>query len=208
MGNLTQEDFQRAKRISREIQLYLEETNSNGLRSTDVYSRLARKNLIEKDRHNGYHFRAFLRHLKDNDALNLIPQCKFQYNVNNPEFIEWYFYSIRQDAVPIRSSPVTDRDIPLRAPKLTDGEIDELIEKSRSFVEKLPKRKAGSFLPHEIETRKSYPRAYETWTSDEYQLMHSAYSQFRKTGKVAELLKRQPHIVKEKLKDSGLYSDL
>jgi hypothetical protein len=48
---ITHEDFQRAKRISRAIQEYLELTHENGLRSTGIYPYLAKKGLIEKDRH-------------------------------------------------------------------------------------------------------------------------------------------------------------
>ena len=72
---INHEDFQKARRISREVQRYLEEINEDGLRSTDIYPILAKKGLIEKDRHNGLHFRRFLRKLKDNDLLKLIPQC-------------------------------------------------------------------------------------------------------------------------------------
>ena len=72
---INHEDFQKARRISREVLRYLEEIIEDGLRSTDIYPILAKKGLIEKDRHNGLHFRRFLRKLKDNDLLKLIPQC-------------------------------------------------------------------------------------------------------------------------------------
>ena len=89
--NLTQEDFQRAKRISRAIQDYLSETNQNGLRSTDLYPILARKGLVEKDERNGKEFRTFLRKLKNAGVLKqLIPQCEYRTTRNH--FLEWHFY--------------------------------------------------------------------------------------------------------------------
>lgn len=87
---LSQEEFQKARRISRAIQEYLEKINQDGLRSTDIYPILARKGLIQKDRHNGLYFRRFLRKLKKNNLLSLIPQC--QYRTTQSEFLMWYFY--------------------------------------------------------------------------------------------------------------------
>ena len=76
----TQEDYQKAKRISEAIQLFLLETGKTEIRSTDVYERLARKGLVEKDRHDGLHFRKFLQKLKDERLLHLIPQCTLRIN--------------------------------------------------------------------------------------------------------------------------------
>ncbi|NOQ72828.1 MAG: hypothetical protein GQ574_12530 [Crocinitomix sp.] len=88
--HLSQKDFQKARRISRAIQEYLEKINEEGLRSTDIYPVLARKGLVQKDRHNGLYFRKFLRKLKENNLLQLIPQC--QYRTTETEFLAWYFY--------------------------------------------------------------------------------------------------------------------
>jgi hypothetical protein len=71
----SQENFQKTKRISDAIQQFLLQTGLKNARSTDVYDVLARKGLIEKDRHRGLHFRNFLRQLKDANLLHLIPQC-------------------------------------------------------------------------------------------------------------------------------------
>jgi hypothetical protein len=85
---LTQELFQKCRRISAAIQEFLLQTGMVNARSTDLYDFLVRKNLVEKDRHNGLHFRAFLRELKESNLLHLIKQCSF---VENEKSVEWYF---------------------------------------------------------------------------------------------------------------------
>jgi len=87
---LTQSEFQKARRISRAIQKHLEMIDKDGLRSTDLYPVLARKGLVLKDRHNRLYFRKYLLRLKNNNLLHLIPQC--QYRTTTTEFLEWYFY--------------------------------------------------------------------------------------------------------------------
>jgi hypothetical protein len=42
--NLTHEEFQKARRISRAIQDHLEQINRDDIRSTDLYPILAKKN--------------------------------------------------------------------------------------------------------------------------------------------------------------------
>jgi hypothetical protein len=131
---LTHEDFQKAKRISREIQSYLESANNDGLRSTEVYPVLARKNLIEKDKDNGVHFRKFLRHLMNMGVLeSLMPQCKPQKSQTNEIFMEWYFYWV----YPKETISVIDNNGPreIKTPLLTDNEIDGLVEQAKSHIE-------------------------------------------------------------------------
>lgn len=199
---LTHEQFQKAKRISREIQSHLESTNQDGLRSTDLYPILARKNLIEKDKENGIHFRKFLRYLFEKGVLeSLIPQCKPQKNANSNFYMEWYFYRVVQpESLPSQS------DIPreIIAPALVDAEIEDLIEQAKSHVEKLPKRDADSLTYPQMETRKLYARAYEYWSNREIEIMTRAYAKFKKIDKVAELLERQPSAVKRKLEELNI----
>tara|TARA_R110002111_G_C5842827_1_gene359020 strand:- start:109 stop:708 length:600 start_codon:yes stop_codon:yes gene_type:complete len=195
--NLTHEEFQKARRISREIQNHLESTNSDGLRSTDLYPILARKKLIEKDKYNGIHFRRFLRKLKENDLLKLIPQCKFQYNQKKPEFLEWYFYQVKKEPELTENKEKIERKIIL--PKLPENEINELIEKAKPHIEKLPKKEIGKFSAPQLETRELYQRAYESWTEREVEIMTRAYKKFGRIDKVAELLKRQPNVIKKRL---------
>ncbi|ALO17381.1 hypothetical protein L21SP5_03786 [Salinivirga cyanobacteriivorans] len=194
--DISHEDFQRAKRISRAIQEYLELTNQDGLRSTDIYPVLAKKGLIEKDRHNGLHFRKFLRKLKDNNLLkSLIPQCEYRHT--KTEFLEWYFYrSIVKTSDEINST--TERK-KLIVPETAEEEINELIEKAKKHIAKLPKRDTSEFTPQMNEIRNNYPRAYEIWTEREIEIMIRAYNKFKRIDKVAELLQRQPSVVKERI---------
>jgi len=198
--DINHEDFQRAKRISRAIQEFLELTNQDGLRSTDIYPVLAKKGLIEKDRHNGLHFRKFLRKLKDNNLLkSLIPQCEYRHT--KTEFLEWYFYrSIVKTSEDI--NPTTERK-KLIVPETAEEEINELIEKAKKHIEKLPKRDTSEFTPQMNEIRYNYPRAYEIWTEREIEIMLRAYNKFKRIDKVAELLQRQPSVVKERIENNN-----
>lgn len=198
--DISHEDFQRAKRISRAIQEYLELINQDGLRSTDIYPVLAKKGLIEKDRHNGLHFRKFLKKLKEYNMLkSLIPQC--EYRTTKTEFLEWYFY---------RSKVNTSKDIASKTerkkliiPETTEEEINELIEKAENHIARLPKRDTSDFTPQMNEIRNNYPRAYEIWTEREIEIMLRAYKKFKRIDKVAELLQRQPSVVKERIENNN-----
>jgi hypothetical protein len=193
--NVTHEDFQKARRISRVIQEHLEQINEDGLRSTDIYPILARKGLIEKDRHNGLHFRKFLRMLKENDLLKLIPQC--QYRTTKTDFLEWHFYRSKIDAFEKGKAPNNERK--LIEPKISEENINDLIEKEKPFVAKLPKINSKNFTPQMLEIRANYPRAYEKWTEREIEIMIKAFKKFNRIDKVAELLERQPSVVRKRI---------
>ena len=192
--NFTHEDFQKARRISKAIQEYLESINQEGLRTTDLYPYLARKGVIEKDRHSGVHFRRFLRKLKENDLLHLIPQC--QCRATGTEFLEWYFYKAKQED---KNSEPDKKPAKTHFPSISEEEIDELIKKAKPHIEKLPKIDEDKLQPHQKELRKLYPRAYEIWTEKEIKIMHRAFKKFNRVDKVAELLSRQPSVVRKKL---------
>lgn len=201
--NLTHEDIQLAIRISKGIQEYLRQTGQKGARSTDVYPFLARKGIVEKDRHDGLHFRNFLIKLKKAGMLKLIPQCTHQLSENGKN--EWYFYRAsdeRANHSDLRSSG--EKAEMIYMPQMTKEAIQELLEMERPNVEKLRKRDSSGFTPQEIEIRRNYPRAYEYWSDDEYLIMKRVYSACRSVNKVAELLLRQPHVVMEKLEDLHL----
>lgn len=201
--NFTQEDFQKARRISKAIQEHLELINQDGLRSTDVYPVLARKDLVQKDRHQGIHFRSFLNKLRENGMLKqLIPQCHFQHSKSDS--MEWYFY--RSNSLPKEHLPDGNSQR-INSPSLTDSEIDELIEEAKPHIDKLPIRDTSDFTPQMKETRKNYPRAYEIWTPREIEIMERAFKKFNKIDKVAELLRRQPSAVRTKLKSLPFLSE-
>ena len=66
---------------------------------------------------------------------------------------------------------------------------------AKSHVYKLPVREC-EFTPQQLELRKMYSRVCEEWSNRKKEIMYSAYNKFKKIDKVAELLERQPHIVK------------
>ena len=200
--DISHEDFQRARRISRAVQDYLNAINRDGLRSTDVYPYLARQGLVEKDRHQGVHFRKFLRKLKDCNALQLIPQCTYRPTAHHA--VEWYFYRVSDDSQQPQQSDLGVASA-VRVPIISEEEADRLIALARPHVEALPKQAdTDNYTPQQLATRKNYPRAYERWTPREIEIMTRAFRKFGSVDKVATLLERQPSIVKRRLRESGL----
>jgi hypothetical protein len=199
--NLTHEDYQKAKRIREAIQEFLFQTGMKDARSTDVYDFLARKGLVEKDRHQGLHFRKFLLKLKDANILSqLIPQCT--YTTNEWGKGEWRFHLSTKKASSARNSGQAVAAV--RKPAMSKEEILQLLQEESANVETLPLRTDKIYTPQELSIKKNYPRAYEYWTEREYKILVSVYTQCKNLDVVAGLLKRQPHIVKEKLEVRGL----
>lgn len=200
----SQEDFQRAIRISKAIQDYFRiNYNCMEVRSTDLYDSLAKRNLIEQDRHQGFHFRSFLRKLKDDGLLDLIPQC--QYTTSTGKWGEWRFIRMSDEKLAeIRNRHKEKTAKVTHTPKLPEAEIDRLIALARKAVDNLPKRDTSNLTQQQLELRKNYPRAYEEWLPREIEIMSRAFLKFERVDKVAELLQRQPHIVQEKLQDLKL----
>jgi hypothetical protein len=201
---ITHEDFQKARRISRAIQEYLETTNQEGIRSTDVYPYLAKKGLIQKDSDKGMHLRRFLIKLKENNLLSLIPQCNCNPGLEN-QFNEWYFYKAKSDLHEVIINEVSNEgEIPIIMPAISEKEIGELIIKAKPHIDRLPKREPTHFTVQEKETRENYPRAFEYWTDREYEIMVRAFKKFQRVEKVAELLERQPSMIERKLRELKL----
>ena len=73
--SLTPAEIQKALRISKVIQEYLESHKAVNVNSTDLYFILADRQLVERDKGQGDNFRAFLTKLVKANMLNLIPQC-------------------------------------------------------------------------------------------------------------------------------------
>ena len=84
-------------------------------------------------------------------------------------------------------------------PKLPEDDINQLIKKAKPHIEKLPKKDLEKFTPSQLETKRMYGRAYEKWTDREVEIMTRAYNKFGRIDKVAELLDRQPNVVKKRL---------
>ena len=198
---ISHNDFQRARRISRAIQEYLVMTGQDGARSTDVYQYLCRKGLIEEDRDEGYHFRMFLRKLKDNNLLKLIPQCTCVHS--KYDWYQWYFYRVSENRSELEDIKIPKSNVViLTMPLISEQEINELIKLAKPHIIKLPKREDTDFTHQELEIRQYYKRAYEFWTEREVEIMVRAFRKFNRIDKVAELLERQPSIVEIKLKKS------
>jgi hypothetical protein len=134
----------------------------------------------------------------DNNLLKLIPQCKFKYSEGNSGFIEWHFYRVKTTE---NDTANINKRRKIVVPKISEEEINDLIEKTKVHIERLPKKDLKLFSPPQLDTRKMYERAYETWTEREIEIMHRAYKKFDRIDKVAELLKRQPSVVKKKLSE-------
>jgi hypothetical protein len=199
--NLAHEDFQKAIRISNAIQDYFKiNFNKNKVRSTDIYEYLSKCNLIEKDRHNGLLFREFLRKLKQAGVLSLIPQCEcISYQSKN---YEWHFLRMSDEKLQaMRSKNLGKKADVVHLPKMKEEGIDMLLNIERFKVERLPKRDDCEFTPQQLEIRKNYYRAYEYWSEKEIVIMKHFFLATQNIYKVADLLCRQPHIVREKLEE-------
>ncbi len=195
-----QEDFQKARKIARAIQDYFRQVLSNHARSTDLYPYLARLNLVEKDRHQGIHFREFLSRLKTKGLLKLIPQCKCEEFPNRK--YEWHFRKMSDDEFNKLTNPTPSKQATkTHTPALPMEEINRLIAASQNAIDKLPKTDDSNFTVQQQEIRKTYSRAYEIWTPTEDNYLLRASNKFNNIDKIGELLRRQPSAVKLRLRE-------
>ncbi len=79
-----------------------------------------------------------------------------------------------------------------------------MLEEEGPKVAMLRVRTDRIYTPQELSIKKNYPRAFEYWTEHEYKILDSVYMQCKNVEVVARLLKRQPHIIKEKLEARGI----
>lgn len=197
----THEDFQRAKRISAAIQEFLMQTGMKDARTTDVYEMLARKGLVEKDRHQGLHFRKFLAQLRDANVLTqVIPQCTF--NLNERGGNEWHFHPVNKELSAGKGTGKAATAI--HQPLLNNEAIISILEEEAVNVAMLSVRKDKEYTPQETSIKRNYPRAFEYWSEMEYLILERVYRKCGKVDVVAKLLKRQPHIVQEKIEARGI----
>lgn len=188
---ITENDVRQAIKISQVLQEYFEKAITHSeLRTTDVYDILARKGAVERDRHNGAKFREFLHHLKKNNQLYLIPQCRAE--DTNGMSTNWFFHS-----APGKTTKAQNLK-PL-------AEMGKTFTVDRNEVKKTialyPKRDTSKFTPKEIETRVNYPRAYEFWTQEEEKLLLEVVKEIKDPFKLSELFQRQPSAIKNRLSD-------
>ena len=199
MSTLSHEDFQKARRISRAIQDFLVFNKLVEARSSDVYEYLARKGLIEKDRHHGLFFRNFLKELYHKNYLHIIPQCKYIPDKNG--YGSWHFYRCddNQTTKIVKDDNVKHKII---TPKISEIEINEIIAKRKNEIDNLPKNVNREFNSIELYIRSTYSRAFEFWSKKELDILMQSFQEFGRYDKVAELLRRQPHVVKDKINES------
>lgn len=189
---LTNNDITRAIKISQAIQDYFDEQNIQGeLRSTDVYDVLVKKNLVEKDRHQGIKFRAFLKKLKKNNELHFIPQCRAE--ENGGYSTNWFFRSAPGKTIKTRNlKPIAEA-----------GKVILLdLEKVKNEINELPKRDTGNFTHVELGTREKYPRAYEFWTAKEEEILLEVVKEITDSFKLSVLFQRQPSSIRNRLKNN------
>jgi hypothetical protein len=188
---ITNDDIMQAIKISQTLQEYFDKSNAGmTLRSTDAYELLVNKNVVERDRHNGIKFREFLAHLKRNNALNHIPQCRTEDTGGNTT--HWFFETAPGKTIRARNL----KPLALAGKVLT---IDMAEVKSK--INTFPKCDISKFTHIQFETREKYKRAYEFWTSSEEQLLIEVVKEITDVFKLSELFDRQPSAIKNRLKD-------
>ena len=128
---LTNKEKLKAIKISRAIEQHLHEIGKTMVRSTDVYEYLARKGLVGRDNNNGIHLRRFLKKLKREGALDLIPQCD---GIDQDEiFTNWFFHSAGEKA--LRSIVITQSEPDID--QLTTDEIISILKKIAAGINPL-----------------------------------------------------------------------
>lgn len=188
---ITKDDIMQAIKISQTLQEYFDKNNAGKtLRSTDAYELLVKKNVVERDRHNGIKFREFLVHLKRNNELYHIPQCRHESTSGNTT--NWFFQTAPEKTIRIKNlKPIELAD------KVTTIDMAEVKNKINTF----PKCDTSKFTHIQFETREKYKRAYEFWTSTEEQLLIEVVKEITDVFKLSELFERQPSAIKNRLKD-------
>ena len=133
--------------------------------------------------------------------LHLIPQCNANVRLNSQS--EWYFNAITQSQY-VNFQTNTKAQYFKQVLAISEEEIEDLILKSKAAIDELPKIDESELSFAATETRKKYTRAYEIWSDREYEIMERAYKKFGSVKYVAKLLRRQPSVMQERMKERGL----
>ena len=188
---ITKNDILLAIKISQALQDYFNKNpGCHPLRSDDAYEILVKKKIVEIDRHQGIKFREFLKHLKRNDQLHLIPQCQAEETAGIST--NWFFRTAATKTKPIRKLiPISEAVI---TRTLSENEI-------KDTVNTFPKTETNKFTHIQLETRKNYPRAYEKWFKEEEDFLIQVVKEIKDPMKLSELFQRQPSAIKTRLED-------
>jgi DNA helicase-4 len=102
--SLTNKEIQLALTVSKNIEEYLLSTGKTNLRASDIFQHLERKGLFERDsKKTGIHFYRFLKKLKKENMLHLIPQCD---GIDQNEiYTNWFFHRALKDLDKGKASP-------------------------------------------------------------------------------------------------------
>lgn len=86
--SITKEDIQKSLRIKKAVIEYFESSSQTKVMAKDLMTLFITKGIFKKDYKEGLPIRDFLRHLEENNHLNLIPQIHFEQKEQNKN---WYF---------------------------------------------------------------------------------------------------------------------
>lgn len=199
--SLSPSDYSQARRISRAIEEYFDIAGKTTLRSTEIYPYLRRKGILAQDRHNGLYLRRFLKRLKRNHALNLIPQCEAI--DQNEVFTNWYFRSARRKMEEVYrvqrgEKPSAKASVPKTTPLSTQCPKSSLALCAEA-IQQWPIRKPTEQQPELVRRiRKQHPRAYEPWKEEEDKLLKLFPMEQPKA--LAAVFKRQPSAIRSRRK--------
>lgn len=191
MTNISQNKKLHAIKISQALQLFFDRNpGTHTLRSTDAYQILAPKGLVERDLDNGIKFRGFLNKLKNAQALYLIPQCRPE--PGNGQRTNWIFQSAAHQTIRAKNLATQPP-----VPKADETELKAI----KDAIVLFPKRNPDDLDANAKQTRKSYPRAYEFWSSKEEQLLIKASKITDDSFKLAIIFGRQPSVLEKKIEE-------
>lgn len=186
---LTKDDIAQAIKISQTLQAYFEQhKNIILLRSTDAYEVLDRRGVVEKDRHQGIHFRRFLHHLKENNGLQYLPQCYTEKGPGNST--NWFFRPAADKTIRRKLIPID------RAQQSAQINLDDV----KAVIASFPKREEDSLSYVEKTIRHDYPRAYDKWTEAEEKLLMEMNQKVKDQSELSRIFLRQPSTIASRLK--------
>lgn len=191
MKDISQTEKQLCIDISNALQNFFDQNpGTHTLRSHDAYDILAKKGLVERDRHHGIKFREFLNKVKVANAMVFIPQCRPE--PGNGNQTNWIFQSAPGKTIRIKNLKMDPAVPPVDETKLSEIKYE---------VDSLRKRNTEDFDFIQLDTRKNYPRAYEYWSSKEEELLLMASELTDDSFKLSKIFGRQPSVLEKKIKE-------
>lgn len=189
MKDITQNEKRICIEISNALQTFFDQNpGTSTLRSDDAYEILAKKGLVERDRHRGIKFREFLNKVKEASAMVFIPQCRPE--PGNGRSTNWIFQSAPSKTIKIKNLKMNPPIPPVDETKLSEIKYE---------IDSLRKRNTEDFDFIQLDTRKNYPRAYEYWSTKEEELLLMASELTDDSFKLSNIFGRQPSVLEKKI---------